>query len=63
MNDIAVLTGGTVITEEVGLQFDKAETSVLGSCKKVIISKDDSIILDGAGSKDTIEERIETIRE
>lgn len=63
MNDIAVLTGATVISEEVGLSFEKAEISVLGTCKQAIISKDDTIILDGAGTKEAIEERVSQIRE
>jgi len=49
LNDIAVLTGGTVVSEEIGLTLEKAEISVLGRCKNVIISKDDTIIMDGAG--------------
>lgn len=51
LNDIAILTGGTVISEDVGLTMEKAEPSVLGTCKNVIITKDDTIILDGAGQK------------
>lgn len=51
MNDIAVLTGGTVISEEVGLTYEKAEPSMLGEAKQIIISKDDTIVMDGAGSK------------
>lgn len=51
LNDIAILTGGTVVSEEVGLTLEKAETSVLGRCKNVIISKDDTIIMDGAGDQ------------
>jgi len=52
MNDIAVITGGTVISEEVGLTLEKAEASMLGSCKNVIITKDDTIIMDGSGAKE-----------
>lgn len=50
LNDIAVLTGGTVVSEEVGLTLETSEMSVLGRCKNVIVSKDDTVIMDGAGS-------------
>jgi chaperonin GroEL len=63
MNDIAVLTGGTVLSEEVGLTYDKAEPSMLGEAKQIIISKDDTVIMDGAGSKENIEERVQQIRD
>jgi chaperonin GroEL len=59
MNDIATITGATVISEEIGLTLDKAEPSVLGVCKNVIITKDDTIIMDGAGAKQDIEDRVE----
>ena len=51
MNDIAVITGGTVISEEVGLTLEKSEVSVLGRCKNVTITKDDTIIMNGFGDK------------
>lgn len=47
LNDIAVLTNGTVIFEEVGLNFESAEVNVLGGCKTVIVTKDDTVIMDG----------------
>ncbi|KAL6191914.1 hypothetical protein ACLB2K_038303 [Fragaria x ananassa] len=62
MQDLAVLTGGTVITEELGLNLEKVDTDMLGTCKKVTISKDDTVILDGAGDKKALEERCEQIR-
>lgn len=62
LQDLAVLTGGQVITEELGMNLDDVELDMLGSCKKVTISKDDSVILDGAGEKKSIEERCEQIR-
>ncbi|XP_061990661.1 chaperonin CPN60-2, mitochondrial [Rosa rugosa] len=62
MQDLAVLTGGTVITEELGLNLEKVDLDMLGTCKKVTISKDDTVILDGAGDKKEIEERCEQIR-
>lgn len=52
-----------VVSEDVGLSLDKIDMSVLGSAKKVSISKDDTIILDGGGSKDAINERSDQIRE
>lgn len=58
MNDIAILTGGTVVSEEVGLFLDKAEPNVLGVSKNVIITKDDTVIMDGAGDKANIIDRV-----
>jgi len=54
MNDIAILTGGTVVSEEIGLTLDKSEMSVLGVAKNISITKDDTIIMDGAGDKSNI---------
>ncbi|KAG6478521.1 chaperonin CPN60-2, mitochondrial-like [Zingiber officinale] len=62
LQDLATLTGGSLITEELGLNLEKVELDLLGTCKKVTISKDDSVILDGAGDKKAIEERCEQIR-
>ncbi|KAA3474892.1 chaperonin CPN60-2, mitochondrial [Gossypium australe] len=62
LQDLAALSGGQVITEELGLDIEKVGAEVLGSCKKVTVSKDDTIILDGAGDKATIEERCDQIR-
>ncbi|OAY55448.1 chaperonin CPN60-2, mitochondrial [Manihot esculenta] len=62
LQDLAVLTGGEVITEELGLNLEKVDLDMLGSCKKITVSKDDTIILDGAGDKKAIEERCEQIR-
>lgn len=63
LNDIAILTNGTVISEEVGLTFENAEISVLGQCKKVIVTKDDTVIMDGNGDQTAINERISQIKE
>merc|ERR1719231_1202971 len=63
LQDIAILTGAQVISEDVGLKLDSVTEDMLGTAKKVTISKDDTIILDGAGDKDAIEERCELIRE
>ncbi|KAL2994789.1 hypothetical protein AAZX31_10G182700 [Glycine max] len=62
LQDLAVLTGGQLITEELGLNLEKVDLEVFGSCKKITISKDDTVILDGAGDKKAIEERSEQIR-
>ena len=62
LEDIAILTGGTVIAEEVGLSLEKAELTDLGSAKKIEISKDNTIIVDGAGQADAIKSRVEQIR-
>ncbi|KAK7268653.1 hypothetical protein RIF29_21358 [Crotalaria pallida] len=62
LQDLAVLTGGELITEELGMNLEKVDLSMLGSCKKITISKDDTVILDGAGDKKAIEERADQIR-
>lgn len=62
LQDLATLTGGQLITEELGLNLENITMDMLGSCKKVTVSKDDTIILDGAGDKKAIEERCEQIR-
>ena len=61
--DIATLVGGQLVSEEVGMTLETAEITVMGTAKKVVISKDDTLILDGAGERQTIKERIELIRE
>jgi chaperonin GroEL len=62
LEDIAVLTGARVISEEVGLKLDKAEIEDLGRARRVVASKDNTTIIDGAGDKKTIEDRIAQIR-
>ncbi|ONM06055.1 chaperonin2 [Zea mays] len=62
LQDLAILTGGEVITEELGMNLENVEPHMLGSCKKVTVSKDDTVILDGAGDKKSIEERADQIR-
>uniref|UniRef100_A0A0V0IK64 Putative chaperonin CPN60-2, mitochondrial-like n=1 Tax=Solanum chacoense TaxID=4108 RepID=A0A0V0IK64_SOLCH len=62
LQDLAILTGGQVITEELGLNIENLEFEMLGTCKEATISKDDTVILDGAGEKKSIEERCELIR-
>jgi chaperonin GroEL len=61
MQDIAIATGATFISEDIGLTIDDCELDVLGTCEKMIVSKDDSIIIGGAGDKEDITERVETI--
>ena len=62
LEDIAILTNGTVIAEEVGLSLEKVELSDLGSAKKVQINKENTVIVDGAGSADAIRGRVEQVR-
>ena len=61
MQDIAVATGGQFISEEVGVSLEGGDLTVLGNAKKVIITKDDIIIMGGAGGKAEVEERVDTI--
>ena len=62
LQDIAILTGGCVISSEVGLELDKATLDDLGVAKRVVITKDDTTIIDGAGDAKAIEERVAQIR-
>jgi chaperonin GroEL len=63
LQDIAILTGATVISEEVGLKLDKATLEELGTAKKIQISKEDTTIIDGAGTEADIKGRCEQIRQ
>ncbi|MBW3571060.1 MAG: chaperonin GroEL, partial [Gemmatimonadetes bacterium] len=62
LQDIAVLTGGQVISEEVGFKLENAVVSDLGKAKRVVIDKDNTTIVDGAGQHDAIDGRIKEIR-
>ena len=62
MADIAILTGGQVITEEVGLSLDAATLDMLGSARKVVVTKDETTIIEGAGDAAAIEGRVAQIR-
>jgi chaperonin GroEL len=62
LQDIAVLTGGQVISEEVGLSLEKATLDDLGSAKRILITKENSTIIDGAGNHTEIEARVEQVR-
>ena len=62
LEDIAILTGGTVIAEELGLKLENAQLKDLGRAKRVEVGKDDTTIIDGAGEKAAIEARVKNIR-
>ena len=62
LQDIAVLTGGQVISEEVGFKLENAVVSDLGRAKRIVIDKDDTTLVDGAGEEDKIQGRIEEIK-
>jgi len=62
LEDIAILTGGTVISDEVGLQLEKATLKDLGRAKRIEIEKENTTIIDGAGEKAQIEGRVKNIR-
>ncbi|GIK87360.1 MAG: 60 kDa chaperonin 1 [Betaproteobacteria bacterium] len=62
LEDIAILTGGTVIAEELGLKLENASIKDLGRAKRVEVAKEDTTIIDGAGEKAAIEARVKTIR-
>lgn len=62
LEDIAVLTGGVVISEDKGLTLDKATLEELGTAKKVTVSKDNTTIVDGAGTKENIKERVAQLK-
>ncbi|MBQ0105887.1 MAG: chaperonin GroEL, partial [Armatimonadetes bacterium] len=61
MEDIAILTGGKFITEDLGMKLDQVELDMLGSCKSMIITKDKTTIIEGAGSSDAVKGRIAQI--
>jgi chaperonin GroEL len=63
LQDIAILTGATVISEEVGLKLDQAGIELLGHARKVVISKDETTIVEGGGNEDQIKGRVTQIRQ
>jgi chaperonin GroEL len=63
LQDIAVLTGGTVISDEVGLSLEKATLNDLGDAKKIVVEKENTTIIDGAGKASDIKARVESIRQ
>jgi chaperonin GroEL len=62
MQDLAILTGGTVISEEMGMKLEEVTPAHLGRCKKVTITKNDTVVLGGNGATEVIQERCELIR-
>src|SRR5487761_1637902 len=62
LGDIAVLTGGQVISEEVGLQLDRVSVDMLGTARRIVVTKDNTTIIDGGGDQVGIQERIRQIR-
>lgn len=62
LQDMAILTGGQVIAEEVGLSLETADLPLLGQARKVVVTKDDTTIVEGAGSSEQIEGRVKQIR-
>ncbi|RLA07297.1 MAG: chaperonin GroEL [Gammaproteobacteria bacterium] len=62
LDDLAVLTGGTVIAEELGLSLEKATTEQLGQAKRITVDKENTIIVDGAGNKKAISDRVSQIK-
>ena len=62
LQDIAILTGGQVISEEVGLKLENATLDLLGSARKVVVTKDDTTIIEGAGAEDEVKGRVNQIK-
>ncbi|ORV90258.1 molecular chaperone GroEL [Mycobacterium interjectum] len=62
LEDLAVVTGGQVINPDAGLLLREVDTDVLGSARRVVVSKDDTIVVEGGGSKDAVEARIKQLR-
>ncbi|MEW6766210.1 MAG: chaperonin GroEL [Pseudomonadota bacterium] len=62
LQDLAILTGGMVISEEVGLTLEKVTLNELGQAKKIVVTKDNTTVVDGAGSKEEIDGRVAQIR-
>jgi chaperonin GroEL len=62
LGDIAILTGGQVISEEVGLKLENADVDLLGKARKVVVTKDETTIVDGAGDAEQISGRVNQIR-
>ena len=62
LQDMAILTGGTVISETVGLKLENATLEDLGQARKVVVTKDETTIVEGAGDKSAIDARVAQIR-
>jgi len=63
LQDLAILTGGQVVSEEMGMKLESVTMDMLGTCQKISITKDDTIVLGGGGSRGDIEDRCESIRQ
>ena len=62
LQDIAILTNGTVISEDIGMKLDAATINDLGQAKKIVITKDNTTVIDGAGDKEAIKDRVAQLR-
>ena len=62
LEDVAILTGGKMIAEELGLKLEQVTLKDLGRAKRIVIDKDNTTIVDGAGKKDDIQARVKTLR-
>ncbi|XVX19448.1 chaperonin GroEL [Actinomycetota bacterium] len=62
MQDMAILTGGQVIAEEVGLKLDQADLTLLGQARRVVVTKDNTTIIDGQGDQDGVEARVQELK-
>ena len=62
LQDIAILTGGQVISEEVGLKLENADVDLLGKARKIVVTKDTTTIVEGQGSEDEVAGRINQIK-
>jgi len=62
LEDIATLTGGQVVAPEVGLKLDQVGLEVLGTARRIVVTKDDTVIIDGGGDKDAVADRVRQIR-
>lgn len=62
LQDLAVLTGGQVISEEIGLKLDQADLDVLGHARRIVVTKDTTTVIDGAGKPDDVEGRVNQIK-
>merc|ERR1712174_39075 len=57
MQDLAILTGGTIVSEDIGMKLEEVTQEHLGRCKKLTVTKNDTVVLDGSGNRDDIQER------
>jgi len=63
LGDLACITGGQLLSEEAGIKLEEATIDMLGQCKKVTVSKDDTLLMDGLGGREDIETRCDTLRD